>query len=124
MPKAEHADVDAYIAAAAAERQPTLQRLRRLIRETVPNARESIQYGMPAYELKDLFCAFAAQKHHFSFYLMNENVLEAHRDRLGKLNCGKGCIRFRKDADLPDELVESLVKLAAAENLAGRKTDC
>ena len=115
MPKAHYPDVDAYIAAAPAERQPTLRRLRNLIRKNAPKVRESIQHGMPVYERNGLFLGFAAQKHYFSFYL-DARVVEAHREQLGKLNCGKGCIRFKKDADLPDAIIVSLVKMAAGSS--------
>ena len=117
MAKTTYPDVDAYIAAAPPERQPTLHRLRKLIRKTVPKVKESIQHGMPVYQLDGLFLAFAAQKNYFSFHL-NESVLAAHSEELGKLNCGKGCIRFRKDADLPDAIIVSLVKLAATSRPA------
>jgi len=39
-------------------------------------------------------------------------LLEAYRPRLGKLNLGKGCIRFRHLKDLPMDVVEELMREA------------
>ncbi|NER40369.1 DUF1801 domain-containing protein [Bacillus megaterium NBRC 15308 = ATCC 14581] len=43
-------------------RKHDLTQLRNLIIQIVPNAIESIKYGMPYYELNGSLCAFASQK--------------------------------------------------------------
>ncbi|MGZ3610684.1 MAG: DUF1801 domain-containing protein, partial [Ktedonobacteraceae bacterium] len=42
-------DVDTYIASLDEPRRSSLEQLRKIIIETVPEAEESIQYNMPAY---------------------------------------------------------------------------
>ena len=44
--------------------------------------------------------ALALQKNYISFYILQEDVLNEYRPRLGGLNVGKGCIRYTK----PDEI--------------------
>ena len=116
--------VDEYIAAAPPERQATLRRLRSLIRSTVPEANERIEYGMPSYEYHGLFCGFAAQKRYSSFYLLHGAVVDAHRPLLAGLDVGKGCIRFKRDEQLPDETVRTLLKAVAAANLLAPNDHC
>jgi hypothetical protein len=41
------------------------------------------------------------------------NVVNAHRKELGKLSCGKGCIRFRKLDELPLDVVAGMLRKSA-----------
>ncbi len=103
--------VDDYIAQQDTEKQLTLRWLRSLITSNASSAIELIEYKLPFYRIngKD-FSSFASQKHGYSLYIMvpcreNENFLDPYRSQLGKLSVGKGCIRFKKQADLNEELV-------------------
>ena len=108
-----------YVAKTGEERRETLLTLRKLVRETVPAAVESTQHSMPYYEHHGDLCAFAAQRNHFSFYVMGGgDALEKRRDELGKLKCGKSCIRFRKLEDLPLPLIREIVADVARQNEA------
>jgi len=42
--------------------------------------------------------------------------LADHRDALGKLNCGKSCIRFKKLAELPLDVLREIVRDTAKAN--------
>jgi uncharacterized protein YdhG (YjbR/CyaY superfamily) len=64
-------DVDTYIDSLNESRKSSLQELRRIILETVPEAEETIQYNMPSYTYHGMLCAFASQKHYMSFYLLD-----------------------------------------------------
>ena len=111
--------VDDYIAAADPARRPTLEALRALVRETVPEAEESVQYKMAYYAHHGDLCAFAAQKNYFSFYMMGRGgVVERHSDELGKLNCGKSCIRFRSLDEAPLETLRTMLQQSARANEA------
>ena len=108
--------VDEYIAAAAPDRRDALRTLREVIRDAVPEAREEIRHGMPYYAYHGDLVAFAAQKHHFSVYVMGRTSLTEHREALGKLDCGKGCIRFTTLDELPLHVLREIVRDTAAEN--------
>jgi len=59
MKKASRAgDVDAYIEAAPREVRAKLQRLRKIIKTTAPEADERIGYGMPYYEYRGRLAHF------------------------------------------------------------------
>jgi len=109
--------VDEYIAAAAEERRPTLEALRALVRDAVPEAREELRYRMPYYDHHGDLCAFAAQKRYFSFYVLSSGEpLAPYRDALGKLDVGKGCIRFRSLDQVPEGVLTDVVFAAARAN--------
>jgi uncharacterized protein YdhG (YjbR/CyaY superfamily) len=111
--------VDDYIASVDVQRRPTLEALRALVRETVPDVTESVQHKMAYYSHHGDLCAFAAQKNYFSFYMMGGgDVVERHRAQLGKLNCGKGCIRFRSLDEAPLETLRTMLRESARANEA------
>lgn len=62
--------IDAYTATFPAEIQAVLTQFRRAIREAVPQARESIRYGMPAFWVGDQRVYPAANKNHVGMYAM------------------------------------------------------
>src|SRR5262245_58616946 len=93
--------VDEYIAAADPDRREALRALRDVIRDAAPRAQEEIRHKMPYYLYHGDLVALASHKHHFSVYVMGGQRLTEHRDALGKLDCGKGCIRFKKLDQLP-----------------------
>ncbi len=101
--------VEEYLGEIPADRRASLEALRSLIHSIAPTVTEAMQYGMPAFLLGEPFCAFASQKQSMSLYCCVE-LLEKYRPRLGKLSCGKCCIRFRKYEDLPLEVITELLK--------------
>ena len=110
--------VPEYLAELPADRQTALNKVRSLIRKAVPKAKESMQYGMPAYELNGLVCGLASQKNYMALYVCEPEIVDAHRDALGKLNCGKGCIRFRNLDELPLDAITKILKEAAVKRSA------
>ena len=107
--------VDAYLEALAPDRREALAALRSLVHEVVPEAEETMRYGMPTYE-KDgaLLCSFASQKHYLSLY-MDVGRVEAHRDQLAGLDVGKSCIRFRALEKLPVDTVRVILEETVQE---------
>lgn len=111
--------VDAYLAELPEERRKVVALLRDLIRKSVPNAKEDMQYGMPCYSLGAMVCAVAAQKGHYSLYVNDAKAVERFRSQLGKLSVGKGCIRFRKTEGLPLETIGHILSAAASRRASG-----
>ncbi len=115
MARSKAETVDRYIAEAAPERVPQLQRLRALIRTTLPEHDERMQWGMPAYVRDgEADIAFASQKQHLAIYVMKAGVIERHAEALAGLDHGKGCIRFRNPEAMEWPLVETLLRETAA----------
>ncbi|HYF61460.1 MAG TPA: DUF1801 domain-containing protein [Herpetosiphonaceae bacterium] len=122
--KTTNLTVDDYLAGVDEPRRATLSALRAIIRDTVPEASESISHTMPAYDYKGMLCAFAAQKHYLSFYLLNGAVVDQHRHLLAGLSVGKGCIRFKDFTKLPEATIRTLLRAAAEANEACFNDHC
>lgn len=103
--------VDEYLQEIPEERREALSALRARIKRLAPDAKESMQYGMPTYSMGEFLFGLASQKQYLSLYV-DPTLLEAYRPRLGTLNLGKGCIRFRHLEDLPMDVVEDLMREA------------
>ena len=62
-------DIDAYLAGAPEDARATLEDLRRTVRELVPEAVETISYGMPTFKYRGKWLLyFAAAKKHCAIY--------------------------------------------------------
>ena len=86
-----------------------LRALRATILSSVPGVRETLDYGMPTYASpRGVVCALNAQRHYLAFYLMDAQVLRDHERELARFDCGKTCVRFRKQGELGPELVPNL----------------
>jgi uncharacterized protein YdhG (YjbR/CyaY superfamily) len=107
--------VEEYIGAADSDRRETLRALRDVIRDVAPQAREEIRHKMPYYVHEGDIVAFASHQNYFSVYVMGDRLAD-HRDALGKLNCGKSCIRFKKLEELPLDVFREIVRDTVAAN--------
>ena len=102
--------IDAYIATFPEEIQAVLTQLRRAIREAVPEAAESIRYGMPAFGVGKHYVYMAANKKHAGLYALYgldelEQELTPYR--------GKGtkdALHFAYDQPLPLSLIAKVVR--------------
>ena len=70
-------DVDEYIANAPKDVQSKLKQLRKIIKDSAPQAVERISYGMPYYGYKGRLAYFAYAKKHIGLYL-TPPVIEEH----------------------------------------------
>lgn len=105
--------IDAYIEKSADFAQPILTHLRALVHDAVPEAVETIKWGMPHFTVNGKNLAgMAAFKAHASFGIwptLEEDAPEATRDGMGSFG------KLASVADLPDaaELTARLQKGAA-----------
>ncbi len=109
------ASIDAYLKPLPADQRAALQKLRKQIQAAAPKAEECFSYGLPAFRLGRPLVAFAAAKHHCSFYPMSGLLIEAHQAELKGFETSKGTIRFSPSKPLPAALVRKLVKARLAE---------
>lgn len=124
-----------YLTELTAERKPIITKLRQVILDNLPDGfKEEMSYGMLGYvvphslypsgyhcdpKLPLPFMNLASQKAHIGFYHMgiyaDEELLKwftaeyKKTDIKVKLNMGKSCIRFKKEAHIPFELLGKLV---------------
>jgi uncharacterized protein YdhG (YjbR/CyaY superfamily) len=108
-------EVDAYIAAAPRAAQPHLRALRRLIKESAPQAEERISYGMPYYDHHGRLVYFAAHSSHVGVYALGETY---KAEGLQRHVTGRGTLQFRLDEPLPVPEIKRLVEKRVRENEA------
>ena len=130
MAKTNFKSVDEYITTHPEDVQSILQRVRNIIRKSVPGAQEVISYEMPAYRLPaGPVLSFAGWKKHYSFYGATDRLVTAFKDDLAPYEVVKGTIRFPFSQPVPVRLIERIAKFRAKEaatraraKLAGRKS--
>jgi uncharacterized protein len=124
-PTGKTKDVDAYLEAAPEGARPILQELRRLVLETVPDAQESISYGVPHYHRhREYLAAFAAHKGHVGFGFGEGGLTGEERDGLAKAGYRLGLVtlQVRFGQAVPaDALVRFLRRQARAAEEEGRE---
>lgn len=112
----QDAPVDGYLANLPVDQREALQRVRAEVARLVPDAAETISYGMPAFKLNGHFLvSFAGWKAHCSIYPLTDTFLKAHADELRGYGRTKGSLHFTPDAPLPDALLESLIRARVAD---------
>lgn len=101
--------VDGYISEFPHEVQHSLNRIRKIILENVPEAIESISYGIPAYKFhgKPLIY-YAAYAKHIGLYATPAGH-EAFSKELSIYKQGKGSVQFPIKQELPFDLIEKIV---------------
>ena len=114
--------VDEYIAAFPSNVQSILQELRKVIKDSAPNAQECISYQMPAYKQNRYLLSFAAWKNHIGLYVATNTVIEAYKKELSPYEVSKVTIKFPLDKPLPFDLVKKIVKLRLKEDMNTKKT--
>ncbi len=112
--------IDDYLADYTGRQRALMEQLRDLIRSLVPDAGEKISYRMPTFTLHGNLVHFAAFTHHLGFYPGADGVTHA-LPLLGGLAHSKGAIQFPWDADLPVDLVTSVVTFRADQQRAKRR---
>jgi uncharacterized protein YdhG (YjbR/CyaY superfamily) len=114
-------DVEQFLAAVPAEARATLEKLRKTIRAAVPNATETISYGIPTFKHQARpLVGFGATKNHCALYVMSPAVMDAHAAELEEYDTSKGTIRFSARQALPAAQVRKIVAARIAEIETGR----
>ncbi|MEF3078013.1 DUF1801 domain-containing protein [Winogradskyella poriferorum] len=129
-----------YISQVPEERQDTLKKLRKVIKDNLPTGfEEGMQYKMIGYYVPHSvypdgyhcdpktplpFMSFASQKNSVNLYhmgiyakkeLLDWFVGEYPKHCKRKLDMGKSCIRFKKMDEIPFELIGELTKKMSGE---------
>lgn len=110
--------VDEYIASATFEAQPVLQKLRAIIRETIPDAEEKISYSVPFYKYCGEFVGFAAYAKHVSFGYGKDVLTDELETKLKSdgYRIGKGTLQIRFEQTVPEAEIKKILLLKARIN--------
>ena len=113
--------IDEYIDSFPEKVRGILQTLRQTIKEEVPEAEETIKYGMPTFMYHGNLVYFAAWKKHIGFYPITA-TMEAEIEELAAYKTtGKGTIQFPYSQPLPLPLIRTIVRFRVKEHLANKE---
>ena len=101
--------VGEYIESQPAQTQDSLNEIRNILINSVPNVNERILWSMPFYEKNGNSVSFAACKNHISFYAGAE-AIEKFSHELSGFATNKNAVYFPYDKQLPKEAVEKIAK--------------
>jgi len=108
-------EIDAYLENIEEPKRSNLEAVRRSILAVVPDAEESISYGMPAFRVGGKVVAgFAAFKNHLAYLPHSGSVLADLGEAIGGYEHTSGSLHFPIDQPLPDDLVRRLVEAKLA----------
>jgi uncharacterized protein YdhG (YjbR/CyaY superfamily) len=116
MQKNNTKEVDSYISKFPKHTQEILKLLRKTIRESAPEAEETIKYGIPTFTLYGNLVHFGAYKNHIGFYPAPSGI-NAFKKELRPYKSAKGSVQFPIDPALPLQLIATIVRFRVKENL-------
>lgn len=108
--------IDEYMLQFPPQVQEILKTLRKVIKESAPDAKEKISYQMPTFALLGNLVHFAAYKNHIGFYPTPSGI-NAFKHELAEYKGAKGSVQFPIEKPLPYELISEIVKFRVAENI-------
>lgn len=107
--------IDEYLQDVPALQRAELERIRRIIKQTVPDTEEVMTYSMPGFKYKGKYLvSFAAFKDHLSIFPGSDPV-GALKDTLKDNITGKGTIQFMVDRPLADDTIKEIVLLSMGQ---------
>ncbi len=110
--------VDWYIANSNLEARAIMERLREIIKSTVPEAEERISWNVPNYKLNGVLTGFAVYSKHVSLGFseggLSDEERKAFEDKGHKTGIGTVQIKFNQK--IPTKIIEQTLKSHAKMN--------
>jgi uncharacterized protein YdhG (YjbR/CyaY superfamily) len=104
-------EIDAYLAEVEEPKRATLEEMRRRILEVIPEAEQTVSYGMPAFKVDGKVVAgFASFKCHLSYLPHSGRVFGEMADELADYEYTKGSLHFPIDEPLPRPTIKKLIE--------------
>ncbi len=134
-----------YIEQLPEDRQPTMRKLRALVRKNLPKGYvEVMRWGMLCYEvpLKKypdtyngeplMYAALAAQKNHYGVYLcglysfekIQKKFVTAWKKRGTRLDMGKSCIRLKSWEECHEDLIAEVIRAVPLNEYIAHAKSC
>ena len=101
--------IDEYISRQEQDIQPLLINIRNAIHSAIPEAEETIAWGMPTWKRKSNIIHFAVNKNHIGIYAGQEAV-DYFKDKLQDFDIEKGNIHLKTNQDIPLALIAEIAK--------------
>jgi len=115
--------VDAYLVKLPRAEREALERLRTLIKDTVPQVEERVSYGTAVmFSLGHDLVGFVSQPKHLSFFTASPKLAQAMKSAIAKTHKVSGAtIHFSPENPLPTGLVKKILRARVRENAALNK---
>ena len=110
--KTSHSEIDRHLKKFSGVQLETLQHLRETIRSVVPHAKETMSYGMPAFEIDgNVVAGFDGFKSHCSYFPHSGSVLQELDGYPEWCEVSKGTLKFPIGKKMPKSLVRRLISV-------------
>jgi len=104
--------IDSYIAAQPEAARSALETVRRVIRQALPGAVETISYKIPAFRVAGRVAIFfAGWTAHYSIYPVLPGTAAQIGDKLTPYQVSKGTVRFPLAEPVPEALITEIALL-------------
>jgi len=107
------ATVNDYLTSITPEQRMHYERIKAVVLRLVPDAEETISYGMPTFKYREKpLLYFGAFKNHMSVFPTPQPVLDMQtQGKLTEFKVSKGTVQFTTDKPLPEEILEQMIQL-------------
>jgi uncharacterized protein YdhG (YjbR/CyaY superfamily) len=107
--------IDEYISTFPADIQAILEKIRQAIHKAVPEATETMRYGIPTFDLNNQHLVFfAGWKQYISLYPLPAGDA-AFQQKIAPYKKEKSTLRFPLDKPIPYDLIGEIVTLLKKE---------
>ena len=107
--------IDEYLKNMPSPQKAELERVRQIVKKTLPEAEEVISYGMPGFKYKHKYLiGFSAFKDHLSLFPTSHPV-EVLKGKLGGYKLSRGTIQFTLDNPVPEDIIKEVVQIRVAD---------
>ena len=101
--------IDEYLSNVDAINRAELERVRQIIRQSIPDAEEVMTYGMPGFKYHGKYLvSYGAFANHMSIF-PGADAIEQLKPKLDKFKTSKGTVQFTLDNPLPAKTISQLV---------------
>ena len=101
--------IDKYLNDLKPSQKAELERIRKIVKDMVPEAEETISYGVPTLKYKGTYLFyFAAFKNHMSVFPGGEIVGDLKK-KLSNYKLAKGTVQFTEDNPIPETIIKEMV---------------
>ena len=113
---------DEYLQNFSGAIRQTLDEIRALIRNLVPDAEEYIGYGIPAFRLKGKYLiGYGGAKQHCAIY-PGPAILEKYHEEIAGFDTSKGALRLKPGEPFPTELLTKMILELQRDHLESTKS--
>ena len=107
--------IEKYLGFISTEQRTEFERIKTIVRKVVPDATETMAYGIPTFKYKGKnLLHFGAFKDHVSIF-PGPKAIEILEDKLSVYKLSKGTIQYSATKPIPDDIVIELIKISISD---------